>query len=234
MVEQHEEDIRPNPDPTERTEQRLLREIGAVRELFETQLSGQNATFISKFDGVLARFEGNDKAIRLLQDIADKFPCRIDEKILALEKVHDQKFLALEKTSEEKFKGVQKQFEERDVRTDTSRVSDKTAVDAALAAQEKSFSKQGETFSDATAKTEQQFTKQMDQMRELHQTEIKGLQAQFNDLKDRFNRGEGRSEGTDKAVSHQQVQTGNNQWLIGIVIGVLIAAIGIVASVLMR
>lgn len=184
-------DTRPDPDPTVMTTEQLDRSIGCVREILETRLNGM------------------DTAIELLQSTSDKFPARIDEKILALKDVHD-----------EKFRSIQKQFDERDVRTDTSRVSDKTAVDAALAAQEKSFSKQGETFSDATLKSEQQFTKQMDQIRELHQTEIRGLQAQFYDLKDRFNRGEGRGEGSKDTKS---AQMDSNKYLIA-VIGLLFTA----------
>lgn len=208
----------PSTDPSALATQALWREVAHLKELLTTVLdanqSGADKEIGLVRDVIETRMDANDRAVRLLQDGADRFPALIDEKITALRAVHD-----------EKFDSVQKQFDERDVRTDTSRVSDKTAVDAALAAQEKSFSKQGETFSEATAKSEESFTKQIDQMSALHRSAIEGLQAQFNDLKDRFNRGEGRTEGADKQVVVQHAASKDNQWLIGIIIVVLVAAI---------
>lgn len=200
-------------------------------QYFEEKFAGADEASLARFEGVRTRFEAMDKAIRLLQDISDKFPDRIDEKILALRDVLEQKVITLGETSAEKFLGVQKQFDERDVRTDTSRVSDKTAVDAALAAQEKSFSKQGETFSEATAKSEESFTKQIDQMGALHRTAIEGLQAQFNDLKDRFNRGEGRSEGTDTSTTSRRAVSSQMIAFVAMMIGLAGLAFGIIMAV---
>lgn len=212
-------------DPSALATQALWREVAHLKELLTTVQDANHAGIHKEIglvrDVIETRMDANDRAVRLLQDGADRFPALIDEKITALRAVHD-----------EKFDSVQKQFDERDVRTDTSRVSDKTAVDAALAAQEKSFSKQGETFSEATAKSEESFTKQIDQMSALHRSAVEGLQGQFNDLKDRFNRGEGRSEGTEKAVVVHQAEKKSNEWLIGLIIGIVIAAAGIIVGFL--
>src|SRR6185503_9141316 len=90
----------PRPDPSVLTTQQLLREISAVRELFEIELTGQSETSNARFEGITARFQENDKAIRLLQDISDKFPARIDEKITALKEVHEERFASIQKQFE--------------------------------------------------------------------------------------------------------------------------------------
>lgn len=211
-------------DPSALATQALWREVAHLKELLTAVLDA-NQSGIHKEIGLVrdvieTRMDANDRAVRLLQDGADRFPQLIDEKITALREVHD-----------EKFDSVQKQFDERDVRTDTSRVSDKTAVDAALAAQEKSFSKQGETFSEATAKSEESFTKQIDQMSALHRSAIEGLQAQFNDLKDRFNRGEGRTEGTDKQQGKHQVSSSFTVAIIGTIFAILLGLAALVVNI---
>lgn len=211
-------------DPSALATQALWREVAHLKELL-TEILDANQAGIHKEIGLVrdvieTRMDANDRAVRLLQDGADKFPALIDEKITALREVHG-----------EKFDSVQKQFDERDVRTDTSRVSDKTAVDAALAAQEKSFSKQGETFSEATAKSEESFTKQIDQMSALHRSAIEGLQAQFNDLKDRFNRGEGRTEGVDKNVVRQQGSNSFTVAIVGVIVAVILGAAALIVNI---
>lgn len=205
-------------DPSALATQALWREVAHLKELLTTVLdanqSGADKEIGLVRDVIETRMDANDRAVRLLQDGADRFPALIDEKITALRAVHD-----------EKFGSVQKQFEERDVRTDTSRISDKTAVDAALQAQKESAGKQAEAFQEATNKSEQQFTKQIDQQSELLKTEVRALVAQIGDLKSRFERGEGRGEGAEKQVIVQHAASKDNQWLIGIIIVVLVAAI---------
>jgi hypothetical protein len=198
--------------------------VAALKELQDAKIDGNRTECKNQFKAaeqasllvrsiIETRLNGNDTAIKLLQDTTDKFPARIDEKIVALKEVH-----------QEKFESIQLQFLERDVRTEQSAQSTKTAVDAALAAQEKSFGKQGETFSASTAKTEESFTKQIDQLGALLQSAVKSLEDKISDLKDRFNRGEGRSEGIDKQVVVQNTADNKNQWLIGIIIGIIMAA----------
>src|SRR6185369_6029345 len=145
-------DLRPVPDPTLLTTQQLLRENLWLREVLETRLNGM------------------DKAIELLQATADKFPARIDEKIVSLQQVH-----------EEKFNSIQVQFKERDVRTEQTSKDSKVAIDAALQATKESSVEQNKSFALATAKSEAGFSKQIDQLGVLIQTMTKAFDDKIDD-----------------------------------------------------
>lgn len=206
----------PIPDPSLMTTKQLQREVFSLRELLETRLLGGEHSNELIRNIIETRLDGMDKAIKLLQDTADKFPARIDEKITALREVH-----------EERFKSVDKQFSERDVRTDKAAEASTTAVNAALQAQKESAGKQAEAFQEATSKSEQQFTKQIDQQGELLKTEVRALVTQINELKDRFNRGEGKGEGSSTTMTTQRAA---NSYMIA-VIGLIIAFCGLAAGI---
>lgn len=172
-------DVRPVPDPTALTTQQLLRENLWLREVLETRLDGM------------------DKAITLLQDTADKFPDRIDEKIASLREVH-----------EEKFRSIEVQFSERDVRTEQTAKDSKVAVDAALQAAKELVSQQNTSNSLAIAKSEAAVTKQIDQQGTLIQTTAKASDDKIDDLKQRITRLEERDETKAKVVTTQQAQSG--------------------------
>lgn len=141
------------------------------------------------------RLDGMDKAIRLLQDTADKFPARIDEKITALQAVHSEKFAALIDATDEKFRSIQTQFAERDVRTEQAAGAVKIAVDAALQAQKEAAGEQNRSNTLAQTKSETATTKQIDQIGTLIQNNTKSFDDKINDVKDRVNRIEGSGEG---------------------------------------
>lgn len=236
-------------DPSPLTTQQIFREIASLKELVETRFVAHetavkllqevvnknptvNEVYVEHNERLKAlgvardltrevletRFDGMDKAIKLLQDTADKFPARIDEKIVALEKVHG-----------ERFDGVDKQFNERDIRSENDKFAATKAVDAALQAQKESAANSAESFKESNNKTEERFTKQQDQQSELLRTEVKGLQQQVNELKDRFNRGEGKGEGTDKNKSDTRLTLGVLITIAALVVG--IAGV-VVASIL--
>lgn len=186
---------RPQADPSLITTQVIWREIAALKELFE------------------ARLDGMDKAVVILQDIANRSP--------SVNEVYLQ--------HEEKFNGIQTQFRERDVRVEQTARDTKTAVDAALAAQEKAVGKQNETFAAATSKSESAFTKQIDQQAELLRTEVKGLVTQIDELKNRLNRGEGRGEGVEKKTTDTRLSTG-----VWIAIGAALISAAMLAIVFSR
>jgi hypothetical protein len=170
-------DVRPIPDPTRLTTEQLNREIAALREIIETRLSG------------------SDRAVRLLQDTADKFPAWVDEKIRALKDVTEQRFIALGDTTAEKFTSIQTQFAERDVRTEQAAGAVKIAVDAALQAQKEAAGEQNRSNTLAQTKSETATTKQIDQIGTLIQNNTKSFDDKINDVKDRVNRIEGSGEG---------------------------------------
>lgn len=166
-------DLRPIPDPTELTTAAILRELAALREVLEAQITGQREFFVARIDGM-------DKAISLLQVITDRQPSDVDKKITNLQRLH-----------EEKFGSVQVQFQERDVRVEQTAKDTKTAVDAALAAQEKSAGKQADSFALSIGKSETATTKQIDQLGVLIQQSTKASDEKISDMKDRLIRVEG-------------------------------------------
>ncbi len=174
----------PIPDPSLLTTQQLIRENLWLREVLETRLEGMDSAAILRQSNTNARFEAYDKAIKLLQDISDKFPYRIDEKIHSLKEVH-----------EEKFSSIQVQFRERDVRTEQSSKDSKVAVDAALQAAKEAVGEQNKSSALAIAKSEASTTKQIDQQGLLIQSTAKASDEKIDDIKERLTRIEGGGKG---------------------------------------
>jgi hypothetical protein len=136
------------------------------------------------------RLDGMDKAIRLLQDTADKFPGRIDEKINSLKDVHL-----------ERFSSIAVQFNERDVRTESSARDSKVAVDAALQAAKEAVAEQNRSSALAIQKSEASTIKQIDQMGLLLQTGNKAVDDKFDDVKERLTRLEGQGQGKSTMIA---------------------------------
>lgn len=143
--------------------------IASIRELFD-----------ARSETINARFDGMDKAVAILQSIADRQPTAsvLQERITALRVELLQMFV----TDSVK-------FVELDKRTEALTAAGKIAIDAAFKAQQEAASKQ-----------EAQFTKLIDQTRELMQTSMSGMQNQINDLKSRLDKGEGAGHGRDAQV----------------------------------
>lgn len=193
----------PIPDPTERTIESLLRENAWLREVIETRLDGM------------------DKAIKLLQDTADKFPARMDEKIEAAVGIH-----------EEKFSSIATQFEERDKRGEREARDNKLAVDAAFAAQEKQAAAQNKSNAEASNKSESSITGQITTNAELVRTEMRGMRDAFNDMKDRVTRLE-----SEKTGSHQTIAAGqaSGNYVVGIVSAIIaVVAVAVAVAALLK
>lgn len=174
----------PVPDPSLLTTRALQREIFSLRELIEVKLGSSVATGELNRAVIETRLDGMDKAIRLLQDTADRFPDRIDEKISGLKTVHDERFAS-----------IQQQFTERDVRTEQAAGAVKIAVDAALQAQKEAVGEQNKSSALAIAKSEASTMKQIDQQAVLITQMGKGIDDKIDDLKERLTRTEGKGAG---------------------------------------
>jgi|SRR6476660_4730807 len=185
----------PIPDPSLLTTKQLQREVFGLRELLEVKLSSAADAVILIRSIIETRLDGMDKAIRLLQDTADKFPARIDEKITGLRSVHDERFAAFNDATTEKFKSIETQFAERDVRTEQAAGAVKIAVDAALQAQKEAVGEQNKSSATAIAKSESATTKQIDQLSILIQSNTKAFDDKIGDVKDRLTRIEGTGQG---------------------------------------
>jgi hypothetical protein len=136
-------------------------------------------------------------SIKVAHDDLVRVPTEVQKQVGSLKELLEQRFRDEAALRDEKFASVQKQFD-----------SGKTAVDAALAA-----------VKEAGNKSEAGFTKLIDQLTVLFQTGIKGIEGQIDDLKDRFNRGEGRGEGqVTGRVSQQQLIT----WVLGLIVAAIV------------
>lgn len=195
----------PRPDPTVLTTDQLRREIAGLRDLFEVK-----NTIIE------IRFEAQDKALSVLQNIADRqpWPAVLEERTLALREVMMQMF------STDSVK-----FTELDKRTEALTAAGKIAIDAAFKAQQEAASKQ-----------EAQFTKVIDQTRELTQSGINGLQAQIQDLKSRLDKGEGAGHGrADQVVVQNRTEDQSAKFFsMGISVIVMLIGVGALAISFMK
>ena len=204
----------PNPDPTVRTVEQLQRDIGATREILEGKITGG-------FGSVDSRLSGMDKAISLLQSLADRQPTtsEVAMQVRALRDHHDEKFSSQGEQLRIQFSGIAVQFAERDKRTEQLSLADKTAIAAALQAQKEAAGAQNESNAAANAKMETNFAKLIDQGQSLLMEVRRNTEAQINDLKSRLDKGEGRVTGTvDVRKDHR-----NDMGLLVSIAAVLIA-----------
>jgi hypothetical protein len=204
----------PTPDPTALTTEQLLRAISALREVIETRLDGM------------------DKGIVLLQTTTDKMPAFIGHEINGLKTLHEEKFSSVQL----QFDGIQKQFLERDTRTEQGNVASTTAINAALQAAKEAVGQNNIAFAQATQKSENTTTKQIDDLQVLFQTGTKATDEKIEDLKDRQARTEAAllAQVAAKAERKENVTTqqGSNTLILALVVGVSGVILGIAAVVI--
>lgn len=162
----------PRPDPTIRTLETLRREIGALKELFDREISAMK------------------EAVKLLADNANKSPtvAVVNELVGRLEAV-----------TNEKFRRIDTQISERDTRTEQSSRDAKVAIDAALQAQKEAVSEQNKSNAASMTKSEAGFTKLLDQQQLMIQQNTKTTDEKIEDLKGRVNNSEGQTKGSGDA-----------------------------------
>jgi DNA anti-recombination protein RmuC len=160
-------------DPSTLTTAQLLREVASLEKL------------------VNQRMDAIEKAVTVAHENLVRVPTEVDKAIGHLREVMLEKFA----TMSERFTNIQTQFDERDVRVEQTAKDTKTAVDAALAAQEKSAGKQADSFALSIGKSETATTKQIDQLVQLIQQDRKATDDKVADIKDRLTRIEGTGQG---------------------------------------
>lgn len=204
----------PQPDPTSLTTAQLVREIAALREILDSKIEG-------KSEIVGARFDGMDRAIKLLQVIFDRVPSDIDKAVATLERLH-----------EEKFRSIATQFSERDVRAEQTSRDSKVAVDAALQAAKEAVGKQNEASDRAISKSETATTKQIDQQGLLIASVERLLKDSIDETKERVTRIESQGIGEKTAKVTQQTSNTGLVGIVGLVIGSLIALASLLYAIM--
>jgi DNA-directed RNA polymerase beta' subunit len=201
----------PVPDPTVLTTEQLLREIEAVKELFEQ------------------RIEAVEKGIAIAHENITRVPTEVDKAIVHLRELSEERL----NTIAERFEGVKTQFTERDTRVEQTRVSAKEALDAALQAAKEAVGKQNDSFVTSIAKSEAATNKQIEQLGQLINTMTSANGAKVDDLKDRVLRLEGARVAVHEATSDKRATTSTTISTVGLVIA-LVLALSAVGSLLLR
>jgi hypothetical protein len=222
-----------SPDPTaltndlvDKAREDIRREIDFVRQIL-TQ-----------------RLDAMDAAAHLMHAWRETLPRRLDEVMQAHQAVHAEHYERINERFAlmlEKFAGVATQFTERDTRTAQLAESNEKALSAALSAAKEAFQEQNRSAAQAIAKSEAGTMKSIDQLTALFQTAIAAMSEQMNDLKGRVLLIEGRTVGLTAAQQTQQVAKTSEQAsssylvaVIGLVVGTVIAASGLILSLIFR
>lgn len=195
-------------DPSALTTQQLLRVVSSL-----------DAVFTERLEGVRVRLDAMDKAYTLFHEDLVRVPTQTDRAVAQLKELHEKMFTEKFATIEEKLISLQIRLEERDERVKQAALDTKIGVDAALAAQEKSVSKQNEANAMATAKSEEQFTRQIEQLRLLQDTTTRAMSEKIDDVKDLVLRGEGRHTGISASLGTIFAIIG----AIGVIVGLALA-----------
>lgn len=128
--------------------------VTAVREIFE------------------ARLDAMDKATELLSETVNRVPTETQREVGNLRNV-----------VAEQFRSVDKQFAERDIRSEREARDNRTAVDAAFAAQKEAAAEQNKANTTAINKSEAATAETIGKLAELFESRTEGLREQLNDLK---------------------------------------------------
>jgi hypothetical protein len=171
-------DIRPVPDPTVLTTQQLTGAVASLKELISTRL------------------DAYDLAIALQQETANRSPSvnevflQHEERISGAIGLLNEKIASLSNVTAQQFKSIDDRFAEKD-----------KAVSVGLQAQKESAAAQQASNTEATTKMESNFTKLLDQGRELLTEVRKNTDVQIADIKSRLDKGEGKTSVADPAMT---------------------------------
>jgi hypothetical protein len=204
---------RPVPDPTTLTTDQLRRELATLREILETRLDAMDrATALANSQVNVLRGEVEQIRNRLREETATGI-----EHLRQL----------LEARLDGMDRAIELQSAEREVRGEQATESARLAVSTALNAQKELVAQQNEANTAAAAKAEANFTKQIDQIGTIMQTQEKATDVRITELKERIDRGEGSATGAAGSRSERAVITGQVLMALSVlaaVVGLLILA----------
>lgn len=194
MAEHDNGGSRPIPDPTYLTTQQLIREQAGLKELVLSIVQGN-------FSVIDTRLAGMDRAIELVRVRAAEFPEYVREKVDQLGELNGEtltgasnllleKVRSLSDVTTQQFKSIDDRFSEKD-----------KAVSVGLSAQKESAAAQQDSNNAASSKMEDNFTKLLDQGRDLLSEVRRNTELQINDIKSRVDRGEGKTSVSDPSIS---------------------------------
>jgi hypothetical protein len=197
--------VTPRPDPTKLTTDQLYREIAALKEI------------------VFTRLDGMDRALSVATDDLNRQPTAIDKAIDHLKDMLGARMNGMDQLREQKFAEMKMQFREQDSRFSVITQASKEAIEKALASAKEAIVEQNRASDLATAKSESNFTKQIDQQGTIIQNQAKNNDVQVGDIKERLNKLEGMNLGKyDTEKTHR-----DNTALYIAILAAIIGAIGL-------
>ena len=155
-------------DPTRLTTAALQREIAGLRETIDARVASLREIIDAKLDGM-------GRATDLLQRAADRIPSDLDNEIAQIHTLY-----------REKFQSIEKQFHDRDERFFQFKSDSKEAIATALQAAKEAVGAALQAAKEAVGKTEERFSKSIDQLGVQTQTESRALDGKMGEMKDRL------------------------------------------------
>jgi hypothetical protein len=143
--------------------------------------------------------------LRELGSLRDLLTARLDAKQEAFE----LRIANVEAVMEERIASVFRMFDERDVRTAQASAAADQALNAALQAAKELVTAQGEASAAAAVKTETSFTKQIDQIGTIIQTQAIAFGDRLTEIKERIDRGEGQGAGRSEFRTERRLDMGS-------------------------
>ena len=203
------EESKPNPDPTDKTHEEILRENAWLKELLNERILGRVDVLKSDINGVRTRLDGMDKALELLQTRADRVPSETDIAVNNLRQIH-----------EVKFDSVALQFSERDTRTDQTTKDSVKAIDAAFQSADK-----------AITKTENAVSLQIQEQGKRIDNVSKSADDKIADIKERLTTIEARTAGITQNKAETVIQARDSTSFVMAAVASGIAVCSIIAVV---
>jgi hypothetical protein len=161
---------RPDPDPTVRTTEQLMREVGNLEKLMGN---------LEKI--LLSRIEAIEQATKVAHDDLVRVPTQVDKAISGFRDVINGQF----QTVDQKFANIDHVFYERDKQTAISAEALRDRMESTLAMQEKSRTERAASFALSIDKSEKGTQKAIEDLKTLLYSTTSGLESKLNDLKDR-------------------------------------------------
>lgn len=204
----------------------LDRSILGLRELLEARMNGQDAHVVRLQEQLDHKLDSRQTVVDAATDhvltlVEEKIDGRISERISGRIDLLAEKIKSLSDVTTQQFKSIVDTFAEKD-----------KAVSVGLSAQKESAAAQQASNTEATNKMESNFTKLLDQGRELLAEVRRNTELQINDLKlgvgslaARLDKGEGRTSGITEADVNRARNSGLIFGLVGMVVAVVTLAI---------
>lgn len=202
----HQQETKPNPDPTVATNDAVARAVRAERDYVDGQL-----------EVLRERLNGIDTATSLRLRQFENTPEQVDEKVGHLGTL-----------MVERFDSVQTQFRERDTRSERESRDNKVAVDAAFAAQKEAAAKQDEANQKAIDKSEKATNETINKNNDAAAAANKALSDKIEDQKDRTTRLEDRVSRMESAGAGRSEQRTEGRAATGAVYAFIGAALGVI------